>query len=121
MIEKSSLFSQVGEERHECLQTFLVPVVCSLVFHYTKGSSGGVVVKLLACRASGRGSISGLATTVSEIGYLLLPSCDMAEILLKWHKSSKQPPSQPIHYAEKPKRKLQNHTICFTQCDNIDS
>ena len=27
--------------------------------------------------------IPGLATTFSEIAYLLLPGCDMAEILLK--------------------------------------
>ena len=30
-----------------------------------------------------RGSIPGLATWISEIGYLLLPSRDMAEIPLK--------------------------------------
>ena len=35
-----------------------------------------------------RGSIPGLATWISEIGYLLLPSRDMAEIPLKWRKSS---------------------------------
>ena len=36
-------------------------------------SSRGVVVKLLACGVR-EGSIPGLAATVSEIGYLLLPS-----------------------------------------------
>ena len=41
------------------------------------------------------GSILGLAATISEIGYLLLPCCDMAERSLKQHKSSKQPTSQP--------------------------
>ena len=56
-----------------------------------KRSRGGVVVKLLACRAKGPGFDSLLSNTFSEIGYLLLPSCDMAEILLKLGKSSKQP------------------------------
>ena len=37
-----------------------------------------------------RDSIPGLATTISEIGYLLLPSRDMAEIPLKRRISSKQ-------------------------------
>ena len=40
-------------------------------------------------------SIPGLAATISEIGYLLLPSRDMAERLLKRRKSSKQPTNQP--------------------------
>ena len=34
-----------------------------------------------------RGSIPGLATWISEIGYLLLPGRDMAEIPLKRRKS----------------------------------
>ena len=38
-----------------------------------------------------RGSILGLAATISEIGHLLLPSRDMAERSLKRRKSSKQP------------------------------
>ena len=38
-----------------------------------------------------RGSIPGLASTISEIGHLLLPSHDMAERSLKRRKSSKQP------------------------------
>ena len=38
-----------------------------------------------------RGSIPRLATWISEIGYLLLPSHDLAEILLKRHNSSIQP------------------------------
>ena len=42
------------------------------------GNSGGVVVKLQEVR----GSIPGLAATISEIGYLLLPSRDMAETSL---------------------------------------
>ena len=41
-----------------------------------------------------RGSIPGLATRISKIGYLLLPSRDMAEIPLKQRKSSKQPTNQ---------------------------
>ena len=35
------------------------------------------------------GSIPGLAATISEIGYPLLPSRHMAEISLKWRKSLK--------------------------------
>ena len=58
-------------------------------------SGGGRVVKLLACGAIGPGSISGLATWISEIGYLLLPSRDMAEIPIKRRKSSIQPTNQP--------------------------
>ena len=38
-----------------------------------------------------RDSIPGLAATVLEIGYLLLPIRDIAERSLKRHKSSKQP------------------------------
>ena len=56
--------------------------------------SGGVVVKLLACRERGPGSIHNLAATISEIGCILL-SRDIAEISLKRHKSSKQPTNQP--------------------------
>ena len=37
-----------------------------------------------------RGSIPGLAATISEIGYLLLPSRDVAEISLKRRKFWKQ-------------------------------
>ena len=43
-----------------------------------------------------RGSIPRLATWISEIGYLLLPSRDMAEIPLKRRKSSIQP-TKPTH------------------------
>ena len=46
-----------------------------------------------------RGSIPGLATWISEIGYLLLPSRDMAEIPLKRRKSPIQPTkptNQPV-------------------------
>ena len=41
-----------------------------------------------------RGSIPRLATWISEIGYLLLPSRDMAEIPLERRKSSIQPTNQ---------------------------
>ena len=47
-----------------------------------------------------RGSIPGLTATISEIGYLLLPSRDMAEISLKRRKSSKQP-TKTIHCIRK--------------------
>ena len=43
-----------------------------------------------------RGSIPGFAVTISEIGYLLLPSRNMAERWLKWRKSSKQPTNQQL-------------------------
>ena len=42
-----------------------------------------------------RGSIPRLATLISEIGYLLLPSRDMAESSLKRRKSSIQPTNKP--------------------------
>ena len=41
-----------------------------------------------------QGSIPRLATWISKIGYLLLQSCDMAEIPLKRRKSSIQPTNQ---------------------------
>ena len=52
--------------------------------HFCKGSSGGVVVKLLACGARGPefDPQSRRFDFDSEIGYLLLPSRDMAERLL---------------------------------------
>ena len=43
----------------------------------------GAVVQWLSSRLAEqevRGSIPGLAATISEIGYILLPSRDMAEI-----------------------------------------
>ena len=51
-------------------------------------SSGVVVVKCLACRARVLGFDSRSRRYNSEVGYLLLPSCDMAEISLKRCKSS---------------------------------
>ena len=42
------------------------------MLNQTYGSSGDVVVKLLACEARGPGSISSLAATISEIVYLML-------------------------------------------------
>ena len=50
---------------------------------HSSRSSGGVVVKLWLEEQEVRGSIPGLATTISEIGYLLLLSHDMAERSLK--------------------------------------
>ena len=50
---------------------------------------GAAVVKLLAFGARGPEFIPGLAATISEIGYLLLPSRDMAERSLKRRKFSK--------------------------------
>ena len=54
-----------------------------VAFYDTLGirSSGGRVVKLLACGARGPGLIRFPASPLefSEIGYLLLPSRDMAE------------------------------------------
>ena len=46
---------------------------------WTVGSSGGRMVKLLACGARGLGFDSRPPLEFSEIGYLLLPSRDMAE------------------------------------------
>ena len=51
----------------------------------SESNNGGVVVKLLACGASGPGSIFGLATTISEI------SCFQVAIWLKYRKSDVNP------------------------------
>ena len=59
-----------------------------------KESSGGVVVKILACGAVGPGFDSRPRRYDSEIGYLLLPCRDRAERSLKRRKSSKQPTNQ---------------------------
>ena len=65
------------------------------VFTYNRGSGGGRVVKLLACRARGQEFNSPASPLeFSEIGYLLLQSRDMAEILLKRRKFSIQPTNQ---------------------------
>ena len=58
------------------------------------GSGGGRVVKRLACGA--RDPIPDLATWISEIGYLLLLSRNMAEIPLKRRKSSIQPTNHSV-------------------------
>ena len=63
-------------------------------------SRGAVVIKLFACTERGLGSIPGLAATISDIGFLLHPSRDMAEISLKRRKSLKQ---QPTNYGDKKK------------------
>ena len=52
--------------------------------------SDGVVVKLLLAKQEARDSIPNITTTISEIGYLLLPSHNLAEISPKRRKSSKQ-------------------------------
>ena len=55
--------------------------------------SDGVVVKLLLAEQEARDSIPNITTTmttISEIGYLLLPSHNLAEISPKRRKSSKQ-------------------------------
>ena len=54
---------------------------------------GGGVVKLLASGA--RSPRFELAPWISEIGYLLLPSRDMTEILLKPRKIHKKKQTQP--------------------------
>ena len=46
-------------------------------------SSGGVVVSSWLVEQEVWGSILGLAATISEIGYLLLPSRDMVERSLR--------------------------------------
>ena len=53
-------------------------------------NSDGVVVKFLLAEQEARDSIPNLTTTISEIGYLLLPSHNLAEISPKQRKSSKQ-------------------------------
>ena len=63
----------------------------TLILYSTRG---GVVVKLLTCGTRGRGSIPGLAATISEIWYILPPNRDLAEILLERRKSSKQQTNQ---------------------------
>ena len=58
---------------------------------------GTAVVRWLSFRIAEkevRGSIHSLAATILEIGYLLIPSRDIAEILLKRRKSSKQSTNQ---------------------------
>ena len=53
-----------------------------------KGSGGGVVViSSWLAEQEVRGSIPGFADMISEIGYLLLPSRDMAERSLMRRKS----------------------------------
>ena len=55
-------------------------------------NSDGVVVKFLLAEQKARDSISNLTTTISEIGYLLLPNHKLAEIHVspKRHKSTEQ-------------------------------
>ena len=53
-------------------------------------NSDGVVVKYLLAEQEARDSIPNLTTTISEIGYLLLSSHNLAEISPKRRKSSEQ-------------------------------
>ena len=53
-----------------------------------------------------KGSIPGLAATISEIGYLLLLCRDTAERSLKRRKSSNQPNNQPPYLHARRKRRL---------------
>ena len=53
-------------------------------------NSDGVVAKFLLAEQEARDSIPNLTTTISEIGYLLLPSHNLAEISPKRRKSSEQ-------------------------------
>ena len=53
-------------------------------------NSDGVVVKFLLAEQEARDSIPNITTTISEIGYLLLPSLNLAEISPKLLKSSEQ-------------------------------
>ena len=52
---------------------------------------GTVTVQWLSKWLVDQGPGFALAATISETGYVLLPSRDMTEILLKRRKSSKQP------------------------------
>ena len=47
--------------------------------------------KALGLQSKGLMVRAWVATMISEMGYFLLPSHDMIEILLKWYKCSKQP------------------------------
>ena len=61
------------------------------------GSGGGQWLSSWLAEQEVRGSIPHLATLISEIGYLRLPSRDMAEIPLKRRKSSIQRTNQPTN------------------------
>ena len=77
--------------------TFQLPAMCNqkdkLKSRNTpqRRSCGGVVVKLLAFGTWVWGSSPVIATKISDIEYLVLPSCNITEILSKRRKSSKQP------------------------------
>ena len=55
-----------------------------------------------------RGSIPGLAATISEIGYLLLPNRDMTERSLKRRKSSKTTTKQLVRLTVNRKETINN-------------
>ena len=69
------------------------------VISFTKlcGGGGGVLVKHLVCGPGDRGSSPFLATMISEIGYLPLPSRDMTEITLKRRKILNQSTNEAVH------------------------
>ena len=75
-----------------------MPLLISLTVRNVHLIRGAVVAEWLSpwlVEQEVRGSIPRLYTWISEIGYLLLPSRDMAEILLKRRKSSIQLTNQP--------------------------
>ena len=65
-----------------------------------------------------RDSIPRLATWISEIGYLLLPSRDMAEIPLKRRKSSIQPTNQPTNKSMQ-EYKILCYYVNIVWCTNV--
>ena len=65
-----------------------------------KGAAMAEWLSSLLAEQEVRGSIPRLATWISEIGYLLLPNRDMAEIPLERRKSSIQPTYQLVYEKE---------------------
>ena len=62
---------------------FMATFTCINYKQFIRCSSGVVVINCCLAEQEVRGSIRGLTTTITGIGYLLLISRDMAEILLK--------------------------------------
>ena len=60
---------------------------------YLKGAAVAEWLSSWLSEQEVRRSIPGFATQISEIGYLLLPSRDMAEIPLKRRKSTNNQPN----------------------------
>ena len=83
--------------------------------NYKAGSSGWRVVKLFACGAREPGvGFPASPLEFSEIGYLMLPSRDMAEIPLKRCKSWIQPTNQLQSKIEKVPRDIKVKSIVKT-------